>query len=1540
MRLVVCLAILHFSQLLAKTPETGRLSSGRTGAWNWAIQKEVEAALQRQRLRSPRRLQRNGTKVDLWKDRRVQAAKTCSSTADCDTNDYCMSCRKCAEYHALLPKEQQRRWTCDPCTNDAKICESGKYCTVANDPAEGSCPSSYPGCSAHSDCANDEYCFSCQKCEQYVSSKGDNSSIWRCEPCPTEKGGFCSKLWWCADRQDSITGSCPPLPGCSKHSECQEGEYCEGCDLCKEFQASLPEAQRASWPCEPCPTAGGGICEPARLCQLANDGIDRTCPPEKGCNAHVQCHPDEYCMDCEKCGAYRDSLPSAQRAYWPCGSCPTGRGGHCERRVFCSVANDGVSDCPEYEGCFKHQDCKKSEFCWSWKACQEEDFQKTGNCGARPRKDGFCNPVSTCNTHRSIDGTCAGATACNSHKECGNGLFCVLWKTCTQRSPEICGPQPIHRAGVCLPVEHCVHGFHSPLGGECPAWSVHNGTAGGQLTVTEVLKLNSTLMLALQGQAINTWKFIRPHQEKDLVLAHLHDYQSNSSKRDDSESVGVYEVKGGKMHQQEQVQLSCPWVEIAIPAHGPRIYEARAFMDEMEMSQKHSECSCVVGESGGRCPRGAGYLVASKAPNPPDYCNSNVTVSSDPNSKKEILPENIVHGLRDCPGFAQVTTQGSFTLESPGASVRFLRMDSFAIEEVTIPESDGMKLKFDGQRLRCEAALADVPSCGGLHVNIDVPVVLQSFVTGSSPEKNTISLDRYCTACKPALKRFHPVFFYDENGQAVRNELSLYSMGTDMLRPAKLVDSRLSRPEPGQAESTQGCPIREAVTAKGVSLEELRGKKELPKANYTLRWCVVQTGGCSISSKVKYCIIGGASGVLVMEGATEATDPAVPVPDKQGQVYLSPGETLSDLVPVLYSAYDTDLWHALLNGEDVLLEAGPNVGVRPANSHAVSVGGVRIYDSLTQQWHFGGGGFGAERWMEHSQVRDVLFVCTASQKLIALDTSRGDYHLVNRGEAPESVKCERSSTGRDRHLLDIRTGPFNRFISVYVDVKGDRNHLMFFETSSLTDWHLLTEVHANWEHETDGLGQVVVTPDNKKLLITWQCSTIRCGTTPRPDGSMPGERVYVLDLTMGLEKGYAPPVLAAIKIPMSKGSIVRDIHCTQQNLCLLSLSWDGVAVIDVADGPNQFKVVAQHSASFTGWSVPTSTELSDDLAYLRMVVGAQKVVASRHRPNRFYIERWSFDMLGWSSGGKGNLMNSLRFDSVWAVDVENYVRQSFGSGAPPSFDPAVSAVLKMPKVSWTAVSARMEAFEAKMSKGLQEALHIAANRIKVLSSKEAPNGEGAFMEFTLLDGDGPAPETLLNALFRQVMLPLGAIHHGSIKDEVEGATIERLGPLPFSLKDHNRLVNTIVPPTDGFFRVVAVLAFVLLASCSLCFVVRSKNSLNKLREENRRLRSAEQRHTEIMLGSGPVGQATGYVIGRPDASQGSPSKKDPDARDTTGSLSYVVGNPINTTSPNNNVAPAVDSSPAEAELQPEESQSTIVRAPTKPAGPDERTDPP
>ncbi len=41
---------------------------------------------------------------------------------------------------------------------------------------------------------------------------------------------------------------------------------------------------------------------------------------------------------------------------------------------------------------------------------------------------------------------------------------------------------------------------------------------------------------------------------------------------------------------------------------------------------------------------------------PPGSLSFSTCASQDPNVKKEILPENIVNGLRDCPGFAQVTS--------------------------------------------------------------------------------------------------------------------------------------------------------------------------------------------------------------------------------------------------------------------------------------------------------------------------------------------------------------------------------------------------------------------------------------------------------------------------------------------------------------------------------------------------------------------------------------------------------------------------------------------------------------------------------------------------------------------------------------------------------------------------------------------------------------------------------------------------------------------------------------------------------------------
>merc|ERR1719506_1316089 len=284
-----------------------------------------------------------------------------------------MSCAKCAEYHASLPNDVQRRWTCHPCKDEVTaICESGRYCETAKDSITGECPR-FGGCMRHEECGDNEYCYSCAKCQQYIADTGRQDDLWECQPCPTVVGGFCGQIAWCAEKQDSIAGECPQHDGCSSHSDCWDGHYCESCSGCQEFQDSLPSGQAARWSCHPCPTTGGGFCERLRFCPVANDGIDGTCPQERGCGSNIECLPTQYCSDCSKCEEHRKTLPSPEQERWTCDPCPTQHGGSCHAAQFCEVANDQISPpCQAFHGCGSHEECGDSEFCLSYSTCLVE----------------------------------------------------------------------------------------------------------------------------------------------------------------------------------------------------------------------------------------------------------------------------------------------------------------------------------------------------------------------------------------------------------------------------------------------------------------------------------------------------------------------------------------------------------------------------------------------------------------------------------------------------------------------------------------------------------------------------------------------------------------------------------------------------------------------------------------------------------------------------------------------------------------------------------------------------------------------------------------------------------------------------------------------------------------------------------------------------------------------------------------------------------------------------------------------------------------
>eukprot|EP00929_Paragymnodinium_shiwhaense_P041840 TRINITY_DN21726_c0_g2_i1.p1 TRINITY_DN21726_c0_g2~~TRINITY_DN21726_c0_g2_i1.p1 ORF type:complete len:1480 (+),score=255.85 TRINITY_DN21726_c0_g2_i1:167-4606(+) len=1267
----------------------------------------------------------------------------CSAHSDCGTNEYCMSCQKCTDFHAGLPRDQQPLWTCEPCLDGISICESGQYCTVAGDSVDGTCPT-MPGCDAHSDCRDGEYCYSCSGCEDWVdsvSSRVDNL-LWKCEPCPNVgKAGFCSMAGWCNGRGDPVDGTCPEQRGCGAHTDCEVGQYCESCDLCAKYQATLPESTRHQWSCWPCPTPDGGICEDLRFCQIAYDGVGQTCPQEHGCNAHAQCLPDEYCSSCTGCATYLSDV-SHQNPTWSCNPCPTQRGGSCRMRIFCPVANDSVSgDCPQSTGCSAHTQCGTGEFCMGWQSCVQE--LGAVECGVETPEGGICVQSRWCSPGRSIDSSCPKAMPCNVHGHCQVGLFCTPWEDCIKRgNSEFCGPEFMHYKGVCIPTEHCIRGLHSPIDGSCPA----SWRREGELQVVQLLKLNSSTQLAIHHQAMNVWG---NGDGSEMILAQLHDYgdgYTTDRRDDDTESVGVWRASSRyTLPQEDDIPLSCSSVEISIPHKKSHFYEARIFMDENDMDAKHAHCSCVQNSGTGACPRGVQFTVA-----------------------------------------------------------------------------------------------------------------------GSSDTKQ--------------LAILRPVVFTDEFGFPRPNELTLYRLNRTITAPAKLIDSSKSS---GEGPGAQGCPVLRTPsdTAQAWTLEKLgQQTKTYPTAEMNGKFCVVFGGGCPVEDKYRLCVTGGAEAVLVI--LTEAAQ--LEEIGSTVEVGVGASEDFDRMVPLLVvDGHNTvpgmtndvaELITKVQAGEDVTISVGDTIsmtlrsGLEPAN------GGVRVYNTATGQWKEHTSVFSTVRWMEHSTVRDILFVCTEDSDIVAFDASNPATSLPRLG-GPTGIKCITSPMLRDYHLVDFRQD--DRYYTVVIEPDAIGNELIFYDTTNLGNWRKLSEVHANWEHNQHGLGQVKATHDGRKLVITWHCSTLHCRSLATANEGR-GERVYVLDVS-NVASTSPPLVDGIIEMPMADGSMVRDVACNDQNLCLVSLTWDGVAVLDLNPGPNRNRVVARHDETFK-----PAQDFDENLQFMRLVTGAQKVYASDEKANRFYVERWSFDVDAYTAGAK--LDDVLRFDTLWSVELTGYQPQpdpDDGLGGLPAkgylvIDKSLTELLS------TLPHGDEEHLQRTVRVALQDALGVDSTRVEVTQIQEESQ-DSTRIDFVLKPGDGVDSSVLMDRLETQFQRPGSAIWTGPLQALVAHTTLHRIEEASSTpevtqgFQRRRRRHGGHRGPRGGGPRTVT---FALIAVVLLCAVIAACACLFGARMYMRykaALKTAEQAQEAAMSAQSPAQDVNGFVVGRPE---GSPAS------------AFVVGTPV------------------------------------------------
>eukprot|EP00933_Yihiella_yeosuensis_P007388 TRINITY_DN11239_c0_g1_i1.p1 TRINITY_DN11239_c0_g1~~TRINITY_DN11239_c0_g1_i1.p1 ORF type:complete len:430 (+),score=77.18 TRINITY_DN11239_c0_g1_i1:3-1292(+) len=362
------------------------------------------------------------------------------------------------------------------------------------------------------------------------------------------------------------------------------------------------------------------------------------------------------------------------------------------------------------------------------------------------------------------------------------------------------------------------------------------------------------------------------------------------------------------------------------------------------------------------------------------------------------------------------------------------------------------------------------------------------------------------------------------------------------------------------------------------------------------------------------------------------------------------------------------------------------------------------------------------------------------------------------------------------------------------------------------------------------------------------------------------------------------------------------------------MTWDGVALLDLADGPNRFKVIAQHSSSFRGW---TEKELPDAISYVRLIEGAQKVIASRTTPGRFFLERWSFDALKWYKQ-QVPIADTLRYDSIWRIDAVGYARPKSGG---PIVDAPVNAILNMPKVNWGKLmdsigTGRVEDFEKVIGAALWAALDVDSDRIQVRRAKPVWGLKAATVDFTILDGPGASPVTLYLALERQLKTKGSAILTGKMGMYLVGATLKAVGnPIldrvdrgvqpadpsdpsdPTATKQPKKERDVQPSSNEEFFRVLLLglcISAILFVSY---YVIRLRSLLTAARTENRRLteQQAESGSREVQVS--PITTTTGYVIGNArDGQAGDGSQTEGKLTPSAPAAAFVVGNPISNSS--------------------------------------------
>lgn len=275
------------------------------------------------------------------------------------------------------------------------------------------------------------------------------------------------------------------------------------------------------------------------------------------------------------------------------------------------------------------------------------------------------------------------------------------------------------------------------------------------------------------------------------------------------------------------------------------------------------------------------------------------------------------------------------------------------------------------------------------------------------------------------------------------------------------------------------------------------------------KWCVVKAdeasqAACNIVTKYRTCWASGGIGLLVYRGiaGVRESDAHLII-----RLYDAELENNTAIPVVLATNLPTDMENELLaergdvNGATAKVEVqiGPNIGGSAMGPNPfVSPGGLRVVDMFTGQQVAHHLLFGAVNYVEPSEVRDVIFVCTdpfaddgavvqpvvpggvrnpianytSAKKIRVFSTVRTHFPQQLREFVPQEGSTRPECvdlSGRDYHVVDFKRG--DRYYSTFITRKTG-NKIQVYDTTNLHSWHLVKEIVADWEAGDSGLGAV------------------------------------------------------------------------------------------------------------------------------------------------------------------------------------------------------------------------------------------------------------------------------------------------------------------------------------------------------------------------------------------------------------------------------------------------------------------------------------